>query len=141
MIVNDGIDIPSYDFHRLTEPLDYIYVSGYRFSATHLATDYGLHNGTRIYACHDGQVILRKQWNTGYGFHLLIEGKEWTSLYAHCSLIQVPLYAQIIAGQVIALGGSSGNSSGSHLHLELLYRGNHINPELLFRETGPQHIE
>lgn len=96
---------------------------------THAGIDVGAAHGTNIYAAADG-VVLVAGWNTGgYGNYVVINhGSGITTLYAHCSALNVSAGQSVKKGQVIAKIGSTGLSTGPHLHFEVLVNGAHTNP-------------
>ena len=114
----------------MTRPLERLYVSGYTFNNPpgHMAVDFGLENGDPVYAMHDGIVTISGWSTVGYGFQVAIQGDEWWSRYAHCIECVVAVGQRVKAGQVIALGDSTGNSTGPHLHLEIKRLGQWIDP-------------
>lgn len=76
--------------------------------------------GTPIYAADDGVVTLAKYTNVGYGVYLIVDhGNGYQSVYAHCSSLLVGYGEQVKKGQLIARIGSTGNSTGNHLHFEI----------------------
>lgn len=105
----------------------------------HTGIDIGMAQGTEILAGHDGTVTLAGEAG-GYGLCVVIEGEAYeghtlTTKYGHCSQILVSAGQDIKAGDVIAKVGSTGNSTGPHLHLEVLVDGQYVNP-LYFADTG-----
>jgi murein DD-endopeptidase MepM/ murein hydrolase activator NlpD len=88
--------------------------------ANHPAIDIAAGMGTAIYATDSG-VVVYSGWNDwGYGNLLIIDhGNGWQSIYGHLSQVNVGCGAAVIQGQVVALAGSTGNSTGPHLHFEL----------------------
>lgn len=94
--------------------------------------------GKPIYAAADGKVILAKNTNYGYGNHLIIDhgkidSKQYSSLYAHASQLLVSYGQEVKKGQLIARVGSTGNSTGSHLHFEIRVNGVANNPLNFYR--------
>ena len=87
--------------------------------------------GTPIHAMSDGKVVLSQGgWNYGYGEYVIIDhgtsnvdGNKYKSLYAHMRTRAVSVGTTVKKGDVIGYVGTSGNSTGDHLHLEL-YRNN-----------------
>ena len=76
--------------------------------------------GTPIYASDDGVVVTAKYTNVGYGVYLIVDhGNGYQTVYAHCSALLVGYGDQVKKGQQIAKMGSTGNSTGSHLHYEI----------------------
>lgn len=105
----------------------------------HTGVDIGMAAGTEILAGHDGTVTLAGEAG-GYGLCVAIEGEAYkghtlTTKYGHCSEILVSVGQEVKAGDVIAKVGSTGNSTGPHLHLEVLVDGQYLNP-LYFADTG-----
>ena len=105
----------------------------------HTGVDIGMVQGTEILAGHDGTVTLAGNAG-GYGLCVAIEGEAYkghtlTTKYGHCSQILVSVGQEVKAGDVIAKVGSTGNSTGPHLHLEVLVDGQYLNP-LYFADTG-----
>lgn len=105
----------------------------------HTGVDIGMSQGTQILAGHDGTVTLAGEAG-GYGLCVAIEGEAYeghtlTTKYGHCSQILVSVGQEVKAGDVIAKVGSTGNSTGPHLHLEVLVDGQYLNP-LYFADTG-----
>ncbi|OJU10004.1 MAG: hypothetical protein BGN88_13895 [Clostridiales bacterium 43-6] len=89
--------------------------------------------GHDIVAAADGVVVLVKYSSTSYGNRLYVghgkyNGKELTTLYAHCSRIMVSSGQTVKKGQKIAEVGSTGNSTGPHLHFEVILDGDQVNP-------------
>jgi cell wall-associated NlpC family hydrolase len=101
----------------------------------HTGTDIALPTGTEILAGGDG-VILQSGTNGGYGLCVLIDyGGGITARYGHCSSLLVSTGQAVQAGDVIARVGSTGNSTGPHLHLEIMKNGRYLNP-LYFAVTN-----
>lgn len=97
--------------------------------AGHGGIDLGAAKGTKIRAALDGTVLFVRYKNSGYGYHLAIDhGGGYITLYAHCSKILVAEGQAVYAGDVIAEVGSTGRSTGNHLHFEVRIRGGKQNP-------------
>ena len=95
----------------------------------HYGTDFAANSGDDILAFADGTVAFAG-FGAGFGYHIIIEHEEgFRSLYAHCSRLLVETGETIYMGQKIALVGSTGDSTGPHLHFELTQNGVYINPE------------
>jgi len=88
----------------------------------HTGIDYAVPTGTDVLAIADG-VIVNANWGRSYGVQLVSAINGGWIIYAHLSATLVKHGDTIKAGQVIAKSGSTGNSSGPHLHVELR---NHI---------------
>ena len=105
----------------------------------HTGVDIGMPQSTEILAGHDGTVSLAGNAG-GYGLCVVLDGKTnggsaLTTKYGHCSQLLVSAGQTVKAGDVIAKVGSTGNSTGPHLHLEVLLDGEYLNP-LYFADTG-----
>jgi len=94
----------------------------------HHGVDFGARRGTPILAAADGKVIF-SGWKGGYGKVIKIRHKDnYVTLYAHQSRLKVKVGEQVSAGQVIGFVGSTGRSTGPHLHFGLYKNGRAINP-------------
>jgi murein DD-endopeptidase MepM/ murein hydrolase activator NlpD len=104
-------------------PADARYLSGNDYSpeTNHRGIDIAGRVGSPAYATDSG-VIVYAGWNDyGYGNMIMIDhGNGWQSLYAHLSEIDVVCSQSVGQGDVIGLIGSTGNSTGAHLHFELM---------------------
>lgn len=104
---------------------------GARWGRNHKGTDFGAPTGTSIYAAAAGTVTYAG-WNSGgYGYLVIIShGNGVQTYYGHCSSIITHVGAQVNAGDLIAKVGSTGNSTGPHLHFEIRINDVAYNPEL-----------
>ena len=85
--------------------------------------------GSNIYASAAGTVVKVKWGNTGYGYHVIINhGDGIQTLYAHMSNIYVKNGQYVNQGDIIGAMGSTGNSTGTHLHFEVRINGQYVNP-------------
>lgn len=95
----------------------------------HFGIDLGAPAGTPIRAALDGTVQFVRHQTTGYGYHLALDhGGGFVTLYAHCSSIHVTEGQRVRAGDIIARVGSTGKSTGPHLHFEVIINGTKQNP-------------
>lgn len=102
---------------------------GYRWGKMHTGIDIANSSGTAIYAA-DGGTVVFSGWNGGYGNCVIIShGNGMETLYAHNSANLVSKGDKVSKGDQIAKMGSTGNSTGSHLHFEVKINGNHQNPQ------------
>ena len=98
----------------------------------HTGTDIGAAYGTTIVAANSGTVTLAG-WNSGYGNCVIIDhGGGKATLYAHMSSYSVSSGQSVQKGQQIGRVGSTGNSTGPHLHFEVLINGVAVNPMQYF---------
>jgi murein DD-endopeptidase MepM/ murein hydrolase activator NlpD len=94
----------------------------------HAGMDFGADYGSPIFAAQSGTVILA-EWYSGYGQAVIIDhGNGVTTLYGHTSDLYVSAGDVVRRGQVIATIGSSGFSTGPHLHFEVRVGGEPVNP-------------
>jgi murein DD-endopeptidase MepM/ murein hydrolase activator NlpD len=94
----------------------------------HTGVDIAMPTGTEIQAGGNG-TILTAGYNGGYGLCLLVDyGDGITARYAHCSALLVDVGQTVKIGDVIALVGSTGNSTGPHLHMEIIKNGRFLSP-------------
>jgi len=84
--------------------------------------------GTTINACMSGKAKVVNAGNTGLGLYVTITNGKYKTIYGHCSKILVSTGDNVNAGDPVALVGSTGNSTGPHLHLEYLVNGSNKNP-------------
>lgn len=107
---------------RITSPY------GYRRGGFHHGMDIGAPYGASVLAAKGGTVILAG-WNGNLGECVIIDhGDGLESRYGHLSVISVSVGDSVSGGQVIGQVGSTGRSTGAHLHLELHLNGNSVNP-------------
>lgn len=101
----------------------------------HTGIDVARDTGSEIISATNGTVILAEE-QTSYGKVLKIQNNDLILLYAHCDELLVNVGDQITMMQPIAKVGSTGNSTGPHLHFEIIYCGRYVNPEyvLEFKE-------
>lgn len=102
---------------------------GYRWGGEmHTGLDIAKASGSPIVAADGGTVTLAK-WNGNYGKCVIIDhGNGYTTLYAHCSKLLVSRGQKVAKGEKISLVGSTGRSTGPHLHFEVRRNGKFINP-------------
>lgn len=95
----------------------------------HRALDIATGEGIGIYAA-DGGVVLFAGWaNGGYGYMVYLDhGNGYSTLYAHLSQVVATCGSQVSKGAIIGYGGSTGNSTGPHLHFEVRFQGGFLNP-------------
>jgi murein DD-endopeptidase MepM/ murein hydrolase activator NlpD len=94
----------------------------------HVALDFGAPVGTPVQATMDGEVVYAGWNDQGYGNLVIIENGPYRVYFAHLSEIPVRVGQRVRAGEVIALSGNTGNSTGPHLHYEVRLNGRQVNP-------------
>lgn len=101
---------------------------GWRWGRLHRGLDIADDEGTSIVAAMSGKVI-HTGWISGYGKTVIIEHQRgYSTLYGHMSEILTDTGSRVKQGQVIGRMGSTGNSTGPHVHFEVLKNGDAINP-------------
>lgn len=112
-------------------PTNNHFLSGFDYSpnTNHFGIDIDGETGDAIYAGDNG-VVVYAGWNDwGYGNVVVVNhGNGWQTLYAHLNTYNVGCGQSVFQGTVIAGMGSTGNSTGSHLHFEMMYNGAKVNP-------------
>lgn len=123
---------------------DSLYINGMRITdwhdsdsrcsrKTHKGIDLDLETGDPVYAVWGGRVKVAG-WVNGYGYAVYIDhGNGWETRYGHLSKVSVNVGQNVSAGELVGLGGSTGNSTGSHLHFEVRFNGHDLNPEPFLR--------
>ena len=97
-------------------------------NAGHRGTDIPAPEGTPILAAHSGTVLV-SGWNDSYGNQVLLDnGAGLSTRYAHMTQTAVTAGEAVTAGQVIGYVGSTGDSTGNHLHFEVMQNGVRMNP-------------
>jgi murein DD-endopeptidase MepM/ murein hydrolase activator NlpD len=100
-----------------------------RYWEGHLAIDIGAPSGTRIVASDSGFVATVQLSNAGYGNMIIIDhGNGFRTLYSHFSVVYMTPGQSVAKGELIGLCGSTGNSTGPHVHFEVIYNGVRRNP-------------
>ena len=95
----------------------------------HNGMDIAANSGTTVYAADSGQVVLA-EWYGGYGNCIMIDhGNGYKTLYGHLSYIGVSAGQNVSRGANIGQVGSTGNSTGPHLHFEVYKNGTRVDPE------------
>lgn len=101
---------------------------GYRWGSLHTGIDIAGRGGDPIYAYKSGLVTF-SGWGGAYGYMLKVDhGGGIATWYAHCSALHVKAGDTVTMGQVIASEGTTGNSTGNHLHFEIRINGVAVNP-------------
>ena len=104
-------------------------ISGNDYWSGHQAIDITAYMGDPIYASDSGVVIYSGWINGGYGNMIAIDHLNgYVTLYAHLSAVNVGCGQGVNRGQVIGYAGSTGNSTGPHLHFEVRLNGGFVNP-------------
>ena len=99
-----------------------------RVPKNHTGTDIAANLGTKIKSASDGEVVLASE-EGDYGKHLKIQIGEVSIIYAHCNNLYVKQGDKVTQGQEIAEVGSTGNSTGPHLHFEIRISERTVDPQ------------
>lgn len=130
--IDEGV---SYDenavYDKLFIPVGHVCITsefGTRWGRMHYGVDFGEAQGQPIYAADDG-VVYHAASSGGYGNLIKVDhGNGMQTYYAHCSSLLVRSGQHVNKGDKIALVGSTGNSTGPHLHFEVIINGVRIDP-------------
>lgn len=114
-----------------------------RFGRMHKGVDIALKLNDTIYAAYDGKVRLTNYEPKGYGNYIIMRHpNKLETVYGHLNKILVKPNQVVKAGQPIGLGGSTGRSTGPHLHFETRYMGYAINPSAIINfDNGTVHTD
>lgn len=94
----------------------------------HSGMDFSAHQGTPVYATGDG-VVTKVGWETGYGNTVEINhGFGYKTRYAHLLDYKARVGQKVVRGEVVGRVGSTGRSTGPHLHYEVMVKGQFVNP-------------
>jgi len=105
-------------------------ISGYNYDpVVHPAIDIGGQEGNAIFAADTGVVVYAGWSDFGYGYLLVIDhGNGYQTAYAHLSAVGASCGQSVIRGGLVGGLGNTGNSTGAHLHFEIVYNGVKVNP-------------
>ena len=124
--------------YRLSSPFGYRIHPVLGYGRRHTGMDFACPSGNPIYATGDGVVVKVARDRTGYGIHVEVDhGFGYKTRYAHMSRIDVTLGQRVSRGDCLGLTGRSGLVSGPHLHYEIMYRKEYVNPALYMDLTIP----
>lgn len=105
------------------------YLTGNDFGPGHRGIDIGAGIGSQLFAADSGVVVYAGWLDGGYGNFVVIDhGNGYQTLYEHLERIHVRCGDNVFQGDVIGTAGSTGNSTGPHLHFEIRYAGASVNP-------------
>lgn len=121
--------IPNKNLRRIASGFGYRVDPIYKTRKMHKGMDFTAPRGTKIYATGDAVVKIVKHARWGYGSHIVLDhGYGYTTLYGHMSRTKVKQGQKVKRGQLIGLVGSTGKSTGPHLHYEVRKNGTAVNP-------------
>ena len=120
--------LPSVGLSNITSYFGYRIHPIYGYSKYHTGLDIGASSGSSIVAANGG-TVYSAGWNGGYGLCVIIDhGGGVMTLYGHCSALYVSAGQTVSRGETIAAVGSTGNSTGPHLHFEVRLNGSYVDP-------------
>lgn len=130
------------DLRRLASGFGYRIDPVYRTRRMHQGMDFSAPVGTDIFATGDGMVTYAG-WKQGYGNTVVIDhGFGYETLYGHMHKIDVRVNQKVTRAEVIGHVGNTGKSTGPHLHYEVIYRGNHVDPlNFYFLDLSPEEYD
>lgn len=127
------IDVTGYAMPTASNRVTSNYGYRARFGRMHKGIDIGIRNNDTIYAAFDGKVRLTNYEAKGYGNYIIIRHpNDLETVYGHLNRALVKPDQVVKAGDPIGLGGSTGRSTGPHLHFETRFMGYAINPAAIF---------
>ena len=113
---------------EITSPYGYRVHPIWGTTIYHSGIDIGVDEGTPVHAA-DGGVVVWSGWMGGYGYAVVIDhGNGLSTLYGHNSELAVDEGQSVAKGQVISYAGSTGNSTGPHVHFEVRANGDPVDP-------------
>lgn len=111
---------------------DYTFTSAFkwRWGRLHSGVDLAAPEGTPVYAADNGKVIVSEESGNGYGRYVIIDhGNGYKTLYGHNSSLLVSVGDIVAKGDKITLSGNTGNSTGPHLHFEVIVGDEKVDPQ------------
>lgn len=120
-----SLGLPCYEGAPVTSEYGYRILRGQ--NNYHTGIDFGVPMGTAVLAAEDG-VVLASGWRGSYGNCVTIDHGNMVTLYAHNSALHVTAGQSVVRGQKIASAGSTGNSTGPHIHFSVIINGQYVNP-------------
>lgn len=125
--------ISNKDLNRLSSGFSYRIDPIYKTVKFHAGLDFTAPIGTPIYATADGIVRTAGNLGNGYGNHVVIaHGYQYSTLYGHMVRVKVRAGQTVKRGEVIGYVGSTGKSTGPHVHYEVMKAGRHLDPIYFF---------
>jgi LysM repeat protein len=105
------------------------YISGFDYTSSHRGIDIAAQTGDSVWASDNGTVVYAGWNDSGYGNLVMIDHNDgYATLYGHLSAIYTTCGASVYQGTVVGAAGSTGNTTGPHLHFEVRYNSGFVNP-------------
>lgn len=138
-------ELPEYTINDFKEPLTGIITSGYGYRENlhrnHYGIDVSAHIGDTVRCALPGIVTKIGYERGGYGNYVVVaHSGDVETIYAHLQMPCALVGQTISAGEIIGVAGSTGNSTGPHLHFETRYRGLPVNPLNWFKIYGSKSL-
>jgi murein DD-endopeptidase MepM/ murein hydrolase activator NlpD len=111
---------------NVSYPVKGVLTQGY--TSTHNGLDFGVVTGTDVQSTISGKVIYAGWNNQGYGNLVIVQNGDVKTYYAHLSEVPVTVGQTVNKGDVIGLSGSTGNSTGPHVHYEVRVNNANVDP-------------
>jgi murein DD-endopeptidase MepM/ murein hydrolase activator NlpD len=125
-IAREDLIMISSDFGVRSDPFFFV-------ARTHCGLDFVASTGKKVFATGDGIVTFTETSRNGYGNEIVIDHKfGFSTRYAHLNSIEVKAGEQVKRGQIIGTVGETGRATGPHLHYEVLYNNQPVNPSFYF---------
>ncbi len=119
---------PIAKYTRITSPYGYRIHPTLHTNLFHNGIDIASPYGTDIYASYDGKVVAAAYTSTMGNYIMIDHGDGIYTVYMHCSKLYVKSGAIVVAGETIAAVGSTGRSTGNHLHFSVRVNGEYVSP-------------
>ncbi len=129
---NADLKLVPYGYGKRIDPV-------YKTPSFHYGIDFAAPKGTEVYATADGVITRCDEKVRGYGMHIRIDhGNDYETVYAHLSEYLVYVGKKVTRGEVIGFVGNTGKSLVSHLHYEVYYKDEAVNPvNFFFQDLMP----
>lgn len=129
---NEDLKFVPYGYGKRIDPV-------YKTPSFHYGIDFAAPKGTEIYATADGVVTQADEKVKGYGKHIRIDhGNGYETVYAHLSEYLISAGQTVAKGDVIGFVGNTGKSLVTHLHYEVIFEGEQVNPiHFIFQDLNP----
>lgn len=134
--------VSNQDLNRIASGFGFRIDPIYKTIKMHAGLDFSAPQGTPIYATANGRIKIAGFSDGGYGNHVVINhGYGYETLYGHMVRIKARVGQQVARGELIGYVGSTGKSTGPHLHYEVHKNGNKLDPVYFFyNDLGPEQF-
>lgn len=116
-------------YYRMTSDFGYRVHPIYGYTLYHSGVDLSADTGTEIYAAYSGTVVTSTYSSSAGNYIMIDHGSGLMTVYMHCSKLLVSEGDSVTKGQTIGLVGSTGNSTGPHLHFSVRLNGSYVDPK------------